>query len=202
MMVSANEFHAANKRALQRKAKAVRAVSAKYDRRIGMVVVQLSSGLYLQFKPRDIQGMEHARPSDLAEILISPSGLGLYVPALDADVYVSSRPVRPGDAGQFALLVPQFGHATSRILIGRNRSAKCLQRKLTSVQCAAVVDGGYRQSYSRSLAPSCRWVGRQALARRVAQRGTAAVELSQNGLRFASDCFAAVRTRCPDPKRA
>lgn len=88
MMVSANEFHAANKRALQRMAKTVRAVSAKYDRRIGMVVVQLSSGLYLQFRPRDIEGMEHARPSDLGEILISPSGLGLYVPALDADVHI------------------------------------------------------------------------------------------------------------------
>ena len=88
MMVRANEFHAANKRALQRMAKAVRAVSAKYDRRIGMVVVQLSSGLYLQFRPRDIQGMEHARPSDLREIVISPSGQGLYVPALDADVHV------------------------------------------------------------------------------------------------------------------
>lgn len=88
MMVKANEFHAANKRALQRMAKTVRAVSAKYDRRIGMVVVQLSSGLYLQFRPRDIQGMEHARPSDLGEIVISPSGLGLYVPALDADVRI------------------------------------------------------------------------------------------------------------------
>jgi protein involved in temperature-dependent protein secretion len=88
MMVSANEFHAANKRALQCMAKAVRAVSAKYDRRIGMVVVQLSSGLYLQFRPRDIQGMKHAQPSDLDEIVISPAGLGLYVPALDADVYV------------------------------------------------------------------------------------------------------------------
>lgn len=87
-MVSANEFHAGNKRALQRMARAVRAVSAKYDRRIGMVVVQLSSGLYLQFRPRDIQGMEHARPSDLREIVISPSGQGLYLPALDADVYV------------------------------------------------------------------------------------------------------------------
>lgn len=88
MKVSANEFHAANKRALQRMVKSVRAVSAKYDRRIGMVVVQLSSGLYLQFRPRDIQGMEHARPSDLGEIMISPSGLGLYVSALDADVHV------------------------------------------------------------------------------------------------------------------
>lgn len=88
MMVSGNEFHAANKRASTRMAKGVRVVSAKYDRRIGMVVVQLSSGLYLQFRPRDIQGMEHARPSDLDEIVISPSGLGLYVPALDADVLI------------------------------------------------------------------------------------------------------------------
>lgn len=88
MMVKANEFHAANKRALQHMAKTVRAVSAKYDRRIGMVVVQLSSGLYLQFRPRDIQGLEKARPSDLDEIVISPSGLGLYLPALDADVLI------------------------------------------------------------------------------------------------------------------
>lgn len=87
-MVQASDFDAANKRAVQRMAKAVRAVSAKYDRRVGMVVVQLSSGLYLQFRSRDVQGMEHARPSDLDEIVISPSGLGLYVPALDADVYV------------------------------------------------------------------------------------------------------------------
>lgn len=89
MMVRANEFHAANKRALQRMVQTVRAVTAKYDRRIGMVVVQLSSGLYLQFRPRDIQGMEHARPSDLREIVISPSGQGLYVPTLEADVHIA-----------------------------------------------------------------------------------------------------------------
>lgn len=87
-MVQASDFDAANKRAVQRMTKAVRAVSARYDRRIGMIVVQLSSGLYLQFRPRDIQGMERARPSDFGKIVISPSGWGLYLPALDADVYV------------------------------------------------------------------------------------------------------------------
>lgn len=69
-------------------ARSVKAVSAKYDRRIGMVVVELSSGLFLQFRPRDIQGMDQARPGDLTEIVISPSGLGLHVPKLDADVSV------------------------------------------------------------------------------------------------------------------
>ena len=89
MAIRSNDFDAANKRAALRMAKSIRAVSAKYDRRIGMVVVQLSSGLFLQFRPRDIRGMEHARPSDLSEIVISPSGLGLHVPTLDADVSVS-----------------------------------------------------------------------------------------------------------------
>ena len=88
MAIRSNDFDAANKRAALRMAKSVKVVSAKYDRRIAMVVVQLSSGLFVQFRPRDIQGMEHARPGDLSEIVISPSGLGLHVPALDADVYV------------------------------------------------------------------------------------------------------------------
>jgi hypothetical protein len=42
----------------------------------------------LQFRPRDIQGLERARPGDLSEIVVSPSGLGLHVPKLDADVFV------------------------------------------------------------------------------------------------------------------
>jgi len=67
------------------------------------------------------------------------------------------------------------------------------------VSTAAVAVCGRRRSYSRSLFPSCRWVGRLALARMAALRSTAAVELSQNGSRLASDCFAAVRTRGPDP---
>lgn len=85
MATQSKEFDAVNRRAAQRMAKSIKAVSAKYDRRIGMVVVQLSSGLFLQFRPRDIQGLEHARPADLSEIVISPSGLGLHVPKLDAD---------------------------------------------------------------------------------------------------------------------
>jgi len=88
MAIQSKDFDAANRRAALRMARSVKALSAKYDRRIGMVVVQLSSGLFLQFRPRDIQGLEHARPSDLCEIVISPSGLGLHVPKLDADVSV------------------------------------------------------------------------------------------------------------------
>lgn len=88
MAVREDEFEAANARAVARLAKTPKAVSARYDRRIGRVVIELSTGLGLAFKPHDAQGLETATPGDLAQIEISPSGLGLHIPALDADLYL------------------------------------------------------------------------------------------------------------------
>ncbi len=79
---------AANERAVRRLATLPTAVHARYDRRIGRVVVALSSGLEIAFKPHDAQGLETARPAQLSVIDISPSGLGLHFPALDADLYL------------------------------------------------------------------------------------------------------------------
>jgi predicted transcriptional regulator len=79
---------AANARAAQRLATNPTAVAARYDRRVGRVVIALSSGLEIAFKPHDAQGLELARPAQLAEIEISPSGLGLHFPKLDADLYL------------------------------------------------------------------------------------------------------------------
>ena len=64
------------------------AVAARYDRRVGRVVIALSTGLEIGFKPHDAQGLEAARPAQLADIEISPSGLGLHFPQLDADLYL------------------------------------------------------------------------------------------------------------------
>jgi len=64
------------------------AVSARYDRRVGRVVIALSTGLEISFKPSDAQGLESARPAQLTDIAISPSGLGLHFPKLDADLYL------------------------------------------------------------------------------------------------------------------
>ena len=65
-----------------------KAVAARYDRRVGRIVVTLDNGLELMFAPRRAQGLEHAKPAELMQIEISPSGLGLHWPALDADLYV------------------------------------------------------------------------------------------------------------------
>lgn len=64
------------------------AVSARYDARSGRIAIKLASGLNLSFLPSHVQGLEHARPDDLRQIRIAPSGLGLHFPRLDADLYI------------------------------------------------------------------------------------------------------------------
>lgn len=81
-------FEAAAKRSGERLKKTPVAVSAHYDKRVGRVVIGLSTGLELSFKPHDAQGLEKSRIEDLSEIAISPSGLGLHFPKLDADLYL------------------------------------------------------------------------------------------------------------------
>lgn len=40
------------------------------------------------FNPLDVQGLESAKPSQLEEIEITPSGFGLYFPELDEGINV------------------------------------------------------------------------------------------------------------------
>ncbi len=82
------DVEAAQQRMAERRRSTPHAVAASYDRRIGRVVVRLSTGLELAFPPYLAEGLEHARASDLNPIEISPSGLGLHFPSLDADLYV------------------------------------------------------------------------------------------------------------------
>lgn len=88
MTIRSEEFEAANQRGVERGRKTPTATAARYDRRIGRVVIVLSSGIEVAFRPQDAQGLERARPDDLSEIEISPSGLGIHFPRLDADLYL------------------------------------------------------------------------------------------------------------------
>jgi hypothetical protein len=78
----------ANARAARRRENGPIAVAARYDRRSRRVVVGLSSGIDVMFSPQDAQGLEGAKPAQLDAIEISPSGLGLHFPKLDADLYL------------------------------------------------------------------------------------------------------------------
>jgi Protein of unknown function (DUF2442) len=66
------------------------AIAARYDHRIGQVMIKLRCGLFLAFRPRDVQGLEAAKKPDLKDIEISPCGLGIHFPAIDADIHIPS----------------------------------------------------------------------------------------------------------------
>lgn len=63
-------------------------VAVRYDRRVSRIVIRLGTGLELAFPPRLAQGLEQAKPEDLDAIEITPTGLGLHFPKLDADIYL------------------------------------------------------------------------------------------------------------------
>ena len=67
-----------------------RAVRARYDRLRRRVRIHFSTGLEVSFSPRDAQGLEKATPAQLAKIEVSPSGLGIHFPKIDADLYLPS----------------------------------------------------------------------------------------------------------------
>lgn len=87
-MESRDNFELANQKARKLQASLPRAVSAHYDRRIGRVVIRLNTKLDVAFSPHDAEGLENATPSRLEPIEISPSGFGLHLPKLDADIYL------------------------------------------------------------------------------------------------------------------
>ncbi|HZD48031.1 MAG TPA: DUF2442 domain-containing protein [Silvibacterium sp.] len=66
----------------------MRAISARYDRRIGRVVIQLNSNLEIAFSPHDAEGLADATPAELNPVEVSPSGFGIYFPKLDVDLYL------------------------------------------------------------------------------------------------------------------
>lgn len=83
-----DDFEQASQRAKDLQVRVPRAVSVHYDPKTRRIVIHLSSKLIVAFSPRDVGGLEDARPSQLSKIEISPSGFGIHFPALDADLYV------------------------------------------------------------------------------------------------------------------
>ena len=88
MGISKGAFKTANRQAAGRLQNTPIATGARYDRSADRVVIALSSGIEVAFAPRHAQGIEHAKPHQLDKIEITPSGLGIHFPKLDADLYL------------------------------------------------------------------------------------------------------------------
>jgi hypothetical protein len=82
------EVEVANRRASSLRASTPYATSARYDRKADRVILSLNTNLEIMFSPKNAQGLEDAKSSELNPIEVSPSGFGIHFPKLDADLYV------------------------------------------------------------------------------------------------------------------
>jgi hypothetical protein len=88
-----------------------RAVTARYDRTLDRVVVDLTNGCTFAFPPRLAQGLEAATDEQLQEIQILGVGYGLHWEALDVDLSIPG--LLAGLFGTKAHMARRAGQATS-----------------------------------------------------------------------------------------
>ena len=63
-----------------------RAISARYDRASGRVLVELNNGCTFAFPPRLVQGLEDASDAEIAEVELLGVGFALHWESRDVDV--------------------------------------------------------------------------------------------------------------------
>ncbi|SHI18752.1 DUF2442 domain-containing protein [Pollutimonas bauzanensis] len=121
MDITEATIKAANQRAATAKAAIPSAISIRYDVETARIVILLESGLELAFPLSDVQGLEHARPIDLADVEITPSGLGIHFPRLDADIYLPA--LLEGFLGTERWMAAQMGKRGGKASTGAKAAA-------------------------------------------------------------------------------
>lgn len=81
-------LEAANCRGAEVKAAYPAVMAVRFDACTARIVLALDSGIGLSVSPHDVPGLELARPDDLDVSEISPSGLGVFFPKIDGDIYM------------------------------------------------------------------------------------------------------------------
>ena len=82
------EFEDAQRRGEEALRSEPRAKRARYDRKTGRILVELTNGCSFAFPARRAEGLEGASDDELAEVTILGLGLGLHWEGLDVDLSV------------------------------------------------------------------------------------------------------------------
>jgi hypothetical protein len=88
-----------------------RASKARFDKKMGRMIVELTNGCTFAFPPRLAQGLETATNEDLAKVEILGAGYGLHWEALDVDLSIPG--LLAGIFGTKAYMARLAGQATS-----------------------------------------------------------------------------------------
>ena len=65
-----------------------RAVTAAYNRKTKTISVEMNNGASFSFPPHLAQFLEDGKPTQWADVQVSPMGTGLHWPQLDADLSI------------------------------------------------------------------------------------------------------------------
>jgi hypothetical protein len=111
-----------------------RAASARYDRRLDRIVVELTNGCTFAFPPRLAQGLEQATEDELAEVEVMGAGYGLHWETLDVDFTVPG--LLAGIFGTRAYMARHAGRTTSpaKAAAARANGAKGGRPRKTSLR--------------------------------------------------------------------
>jgi hypothetical protein len=107
MALTKTELDEANHRANAQRLAGPVARAVRYDGRRKKLIVNLKKGVDLVFDPSMVQGLEKGSQAGLKEVEITPSGLGLHFPLLDADVYLPA--LIEGISGSPSWMAAQMG---------------------------------------------------------------------------------------------
>lgn len=105
------EIDAALERGREARLTEPRAASARYDRGLGRVVVELTNGCTFAFPPGLAQGLQAATEEQLAGVEVLGTGSGLHWEALDVDLSVPG--LLAGLLGTASHMARRAGQVTS-----------------------------------------------------------------------------------------
>jgi hypothetical protein len=88
-----------------------RGTSARFDRQLDRIVVELTNGCTFAFPPRLAQGLENAAEDQLAQVELLGAGTGLHWEALDVDLSIPD--LLAGLFGTRAFMARHAGRARS-----------------------------------------------------------------------------------------
>mgnify|MGYP001218922032 CR=1 FL=1 len=109
------------------------AIAATYSADHDLVVVDLENGAKFAFPPKIAQGLEAAKPAQLADIELTPGGYGLIWPQLDAALSVQG------------LLMGVFGSTAWAKEVGRKGGRSRSQAKASAARANGAKGGRPRK---------------------------------------------------------
>ena len=89
-MFSREEIDRARASAETRHREEQHVVKAKYDARLGRIILELSSGGWFAFRPGDAQGLDSATIPQLRQIEILPGSFAINFPLLDVQFDITA----------------------------------------------------------------------------------------------------------------